>query len=333
MNIDLVVLSIATLIGLYMAANIGANDLANAMGTSVGSGAITLKQAVVISIIANTLGAVLAGGYVTNTISKGMIDPALLAGEPTKFMLGMFAALTSAGIWVNMATYFGLPVSTTHAIVGAVVGFGILGVGFGGVSWTKIDQGLPDKWSSRVEASRHEMHTVYASFTGFREDDFEKYLYMSTDYGRSWSSITGNLPSESINVVREDPRNKNILYVGTDLGVYTSLDRGAKWYSLCNNLPTTPVHDMAVHPRDNELIIGTHGRSVFILDVKDIQEYKEKPQGRPIGHTTETATINMILIACNPDFSHSTHSATPSTHSATLRAGFFSHLGHKLRAG
>ena len=105
MSLDLIVLSIASLVGLYMAANIGANDLANAMGTSVGSGAITLKQAVLISIIANTLGAALAGGYVTSTISKGMIDPALLASDPTKLMLVMFAALISAGICVNLATY------------------------------------------------------------------------------------------------------------------------------------------------------------------------------------------------------------------------------------
>lgn len=138
MSIDIVILSFATLIGLYMAANIGANDLANAMGTSVGSGAITLKQAVLISIIANTLGAVLAGGYVTNTISKGMIDPGLLAGDPNKLMLGMFAALISAGLWVNLATYFALPVSTTHAIVGSVVGFGMISVGAGAVNWDKI---------------------------------------------------------------------------------------------------------------------------------------------------------------------------------------------------
>jgi inorganic phosphate transporter, PiT family len=135
---DILILSIATVVGLYMAANIGANDLANAMGTSVGSGAITLKQAVVISMFANTLGAVLAGGFVTNTISKGMIDPALLAGEPNKLMFGMFAALISSGICVHLATFFGLPVSTTHAIVGAVVGFGIISVGAGAVTWSKI---------------------------------------------------------------------------------------------------------------------------------------------------------------------------------------------------
>jgi PiT family inorganic phosphate transporter len=135
---DIIVLTIATLIGLYMAANIGANDLANAMGTSVGSGALTLKQAVLVSIIANVLGAVLAGGHVTSTISKGIINPGLLVDDPNRLMLGMFAALFAASIWVHLATYFGLPVSTTHAIVGAVVGFGIVSVGGGAVSWGKI---------------------------------------------------------------------------------------------------------------------------------------------------------------------------------------------------
>ena len=138
MGADTIVLTAATLVGLYMAANIGANDLANAMGTSVGSRALTLKQAVVISIVANLLGAVLAGGHVTNTISKGIINPDLLAGAPDEFMLGMFAALLAGGIWVHLATVLGLPVSTTHSIVGAVVGFGILSVGFGAISWGKV---------------------------------------------------------------------------------------------------------------------------------------------------------------------------------------------------
>jgi len=138
MNIDILILSVASLIGLYMAANIGANDLANAMGTSVGSKSLTLNQAVLVSIIANVLGACLAGGHVTGTISKGIIDPALLAHEPSTLMLGMFAALIAASLWVHLATYLGLPVSTTHAIVGAVVGFGILSVGAGAVSWGKI---------------------------------------------------------------------------------------------------------------------------------------------------------------------------------------------------
>ena len=138
MRADWIVLTIAALVGLYMAANIGANDLANAMGTSVGSGALTLRRAVIVSIVANLMGAVLAGGHVTNTISKGMINPDLLAGNPDHLMLGMFAALLAAGIWVHLATVLGLPVSTTHSIVGAVVGFGAVGVGAGGISWGKV---------------------------------------------------------------------------------------------------------------------------------------------------------------------------------------------------
>jgi photosystem II stability/assembly factor-like uncharacterized protein len=141
-----------------------------------------------------------------------------------------------------------------------------------GLNWTKVSDELPDKWVSRVTASEHEFATVYVSFTGYREDDFEKYLYMSTDLGKTWEAIAGNLPSESINVIAEDHRDKNILYVGTDLGVYTTLDRGERWISLCNGLPTTAVHDLAVHPREHELVIGTHGRSVYILDVNDVKK-------------------------------------------------------------
>jgi PiT family inorganic phosphate transporter len=137
-NADTFILGLATLVGLYMAVNIGGNDLANAMGTSVGSGALTMKQAVVLSMVLNLLGATLAGGHVTSTIAKGMINPSLLKDSPQVLMLGMFAALLAAGIWVQVATHLGLPVSTTHSIVGAVVGFGVLAVGFGAVSWGKI---------------------------------------------------------------------------------------------------------------------------------------------------------------------------------------------------
>lgn len=145
-----------------------------------------------------------------------------------------------------------------------------------GQSWKKINTGPSGKWVTRVTASKYEEGTVYACLTGYREDDFEKYLYVSTDYGKTWKSIAGNLPSEPVNVIKEDPQNKNVLYVGTDLGAYTSIDRGKSWISLCNNLPTTPVYDLVVHPRDNELVIGTHGRSIFVLDVKPIQRYNAK---------------------------------------------------------
>ena len=147
-----------------------------------------------------------------------------------------------------------------------------------GANWKEISYDLPNKWVSRVIASQYEEGTVFLSLTGLWEDDFEKYLYMSTDYGETWTSIASNLPSQSINVIREDPKKKSILYVGTDIGVYVSLDRGKKWHSLSSNLPTTPVRDMMVHPRDNDLAIATYGRSIYVLDVSIIQNFDENVQ-------------------------------------------------------
>lgn len=119
--LTLIVLILAIIAAIYMAWNIGANDVANSMGTSVGSGALTLKRAIIIAGIFEFLGAVLVGKHVTNTISKGIVSPAAL--DPNVLMIGMLASLIGAALWVTIATYFGLPVSTTHSIVGAVMGF------------------------------------------------------------------------------------------------------------------------------------------------------------------------------------------------------------------
>jgi photosystem II stability/assembly factor-like uncharacterized protein len=140
-----------------------------------------------------------------------------------------------------------------------------------GTTWTDVRQGLPRKWVSRVVTSKHDVGTVYVSLTGFREDDFAAYLFASEDSGKTWTPIAGNLPAESVNVIREDPLHAGVLYVGTDLGVYVSIDRGVTWHSLCANLPTTPVHDLRIHPRDGELVIGTHGRSVFVADLDPVR--------------------------------------------------------------
>jgi photosystem II stability/assembly factor-like uncharacterized protein len=143
-----------------------------------------------------------------------------------------------------------------------------------GATWKDVSGLLPRKWVSRVVASQYAAATAYVSFTGYREDDSRAYVYRTSDFGATWTSIAGNLPAESINVVREDPRNANVLYVGTDAGVYASLDRGATWVSLSATLPTTPVHDLVVHPRDDEIVIGTHGRGVFVLDARPIQQWR-----------------------------------------------------------
>ncbi len=134
------ILTLAVLFGLYMTWGIGANDVANAMGTSVGSGAITVRQAIIIAAIFEFVGAFLAGGHVTSTIRKGIIDPSYIADDPTTLVLGMLAALLAAGIWLMVASMRGWPVSTTHSIVGAIVGFAIAGIGVEAVQWGKIGQ-------------------------------------------------------------------------------------------------------------------------------------------------------------------------------------------------
>ncbi len=131
-----IILAIA--FGFFMAWGIGANDVANAMGTSVGSGALTIKQAVIIAAIFEFAGAFLAGGEVTQTIRKGIIDADLLAATPELLVYGMLASLLAAGIWLLVATYFGWPVSTTHSIVGAIVGFAAVGIGMEAVHWDKV---------------------------------------------------------------------------------------------------------------------------------------------------------------------------------------------------
>jgi PiT family inorganic phosphate transporter len=135
-----VFLIMAVVFGLYMTWGIGANDVANAMGTSVGSGAITVIQAIIIAAIFEFAGAFLAGGTVTSTIRKGIIDAGALEGQPELLVYGMLASLLAAGIWLMVASARGWPVSTTHSIVGAIVGFAVAGIGMDAVKWDKIGQ-------------------------------------------------------------------------------------------------------------------------------------------------------------------------------------------------
>jgi len=129
---------LACIFGFFMAWGIGANDVANAMGTSVGSGAITIKQAIIIAAIFEFSGALLAGGEVTETIRKGMIDTSSIASTPELLVYGMLAALLAAAVWLLVASYHGWPVSTTHSIVGAIVGFAAVGIGMEAVMWGKV---------------------------------------------------------------------------------------------------------------------------------------------------------------------------------------------------
>ena len=140
MSPETILIILALSISFYMAWNIGANDVANAMGTSVGSGALTLRQAILVAAVMEFAGAFLVGSHVTNTVRKGIIDPVIFASDPNSYIYGMIAALLAAGVWLNIASYKGWPVSTTHSIVGAVLGFGILFGGFGAIHWDKVSQ-------------------------------------------------------------------------------------------------------------------------------------------------------------------------------------------------
>jgi PiT family inorganic phosphate transporter len=126
---------LALVFGFYMAWNIGANDVANAMGTSVGSGALTFKRAVILAAILEFAGAFFVGSSVSDTVRKGIVDPIIFEGDPQAFVLGMLSALLAAGVWLQVASYFGWPVSTTHSIVGAIVGFGVVYGGMSAVEW------------------------------------------------------------------------------------------------------------------------------------------------------------------------------------------------------
>lgn len=140
MEAEIVYVALAALFGIFMAWGIGANDVANAMATSVGSKALTIKQAILVAAVFEFLGAVLAGGEVTSTIRKGIVDASLLSGTPELLIYGMLAALLAAGTWLFIASQNGWPVSTTHSIVGALVGFAAVGIGIDAVQWGKVGE-------------------------------------------------------------------------------------------------------------------------------------------------------------------------------------------------
>jgi photosystem II stability/assembly factor-like uncharacterized protein len=140
----------------------------------------------------------------------------------------------------------------------------------GGATWKNVVDkvtGVPKETHvSRVEASHFDAGTAYVTFDGHRTDDHKPYVFMTKDFGETWASLSGNLPAANVNVIREDPKNRNLLYLGNEYGFYISLNGGKEWKRFMNGLPTVRVDDILVHPRDNDLIVGTHGRSIWIID-------------------------------------------------------------------
>ncbi len=167
----------------------------------------------------------------------------------------------------------------------------------GGTNWTEITanfRNLPARtYVTRLVASRANEGTVYAAFDGHRNDDFAPYVFVSDDYGERWESKIAGLPDGwSINAFAEHHRNSNLLFVGNEVGVYFSVDRGESWVRLKNNLPTVPVDDIVIHPRENDLVIGTHGRGIWVMhDITPLEELSPTTLASA-SHlfTTQTAT-------------------------------------------
>ncbi|WP_027000258.1 VPS10 domain-containing protein [Eisenibacter elegans] len=178
-----------------------------------------------------------------------------------------------------------VPFSTISSLAESPLVFGLLYAGTddgrlhvsrnGGADWQELGNGLPkDRWVSSIFPSPHAESTVFVTFTGYRNDDITAYLYRSDDYGQSWTSLKGNLPDEAVNILIQDPVNPNLLYLGTDQGAYLSWDGGKGWHNIAGDFPNVATYDLIVHPRENELVIATHGRSIYVMDVKPFQSLK-----------------------------------------------------------
>jgi len=188
--------------------------------------------------------------------------------------------LTNGGVQGNVSY------GTLTTIIESDLKFGLIYVGSddglvhvskdGGVSWENISSSLPkNMWVSGIYPSKFKQSRVYLSLNGYRWDDFSPMVYISEDYGLNWSKIGHDLPMEPVNVIIEDNENESLIYVGTDHGVYASLDFGNTFSHFSKGLSGAPVHDLVVHPRDNDLVVGTHGRSVYIADVSHLQKIDE----------------------------------------------------------
>jgi len=145
-----------------------------------------------------------------------------------------------------------------------------------GGSWTRVSNSLPHGlWVSRVIASQHKKERVYITLNGYRNDDFKAYAYVSEDMGKTWKSISSNISNSPVNVIKEDPVDGNLLYLGTDNAVYVSFNKGKHWETFSNGLTNAAVHDLVIQAEAKDLLVGTHGRSIYKADISALQQYNK----------------------------------------------------------
>jgi len=216
------------------------------------------------------------------------ISPDLSYADPEKVRIstqetgGITPDLTGAETYGTIVTLAESPLQQGMLFAGTDDGRVWITRNDGG-DWIELTDrfdGVPaETYVSRIEPSHFSVDRFYVTFDGHRTDDFIPYVYVTDNGGRSFRSISSNLPTGSVDfvhVIREDPRNQHLLFVGTDLGAYVSTDRGASWQRFMEGLPAVPVHDLQIHPRDRELIAATHGRSIWIVDIAPLQDLTDQ---------------------------------------------------------
>lgn len=269
MEAQLLYISLAALFGIFMAWGIGANDVANAMATSVGSKALTIKQAILVAAIFEFLGAVLAGGEVTSTIRKGIVDSSLLSGSPELLVYGMLASLLAAGTWLLVASRNGWPVSTTHSIVGSIVGFAAVGIGIDAVQWAQVGT-IVVSWV---------VSPLTAGFIAFL-------IYMSV---------------QRLILQHEDPlqRAKRYVPVYIFLAAFTivlvTLVKGLKHVGLDLSLPASYMTAIAIG-----VVIAVFGA----LAIQRIQPNPKLDKKQHFYTVERVFAVLMIVTACSMAFAH-----------------------------
>jgi len=228
------------------------------------------------------------GNHVFKSIDRGehwsIISPDLTTDDPEKHSKptgGLTLDQTGAETHCTIITISESPITPGLIWVGTDDG-NVQLTQNGGKTWINVRKNVPTVpegiWVSRVQASRFDEETCYLTFDGHRSDLFKPYVFKTTDYGKTWTNITGNLPDGGpVYVIREDLKNKNLLFVGTEFDVFFSINSGKTWTDLSLNMPTVAFHDLMIHPRENDLIAGTHGRGIWILDdISPLQQITDK---------------------------------------------------------
>lgn len=218
------------------------------------------------------------GNYLYRSADRGqswtVISPDLSSNHPEKRLQGKSGGVTpdntGAETHCSLSTISVSPIRPDLIWVGTDDGQVHL-TQDEGKHWTSVRANIPDVpegiWVSRIEASHNDPAVAYVTFDGHRSDRFHPWVFRTEDFGVSWQNISNNLPAtEVVRVIREDLKNPNLLFIGTETGIWFSIDRGAQWSRFMPNLPTVSIYDLKIHPRDNDLIAGTHGRSIWIMD-------------------------------------------------------------------